>query len=126
MKIRILLLIFGLSLLLGFVIWFSLPKKIVAKGVEGSLGISSSYIPSVKFYYKDNILYWKINEENKPENFVKLQLDHLDPPTINQDPIESIAMIGITTLRIYTRDKYWDLQFAGNEIDWYMKDWKSL
>ena len=81
----------------------------------------------IAFWFKGNTLYWTTEEGKKPAiNFLQFQLDHKNPPTINQKDIKTIT---ITKDKVFvnTEDKYWILHYSDNlMIDWYVEDWRKL
>lgn len=87
---------------------------------------SFAFADNIKFSYKGNTLFWEYNGKS---NYLKLQLDHLNPPTINQDPIIRIQKQAKSggKLWIFTKSKCWILHYSGNpETDWYIEDWYPL
>lgn len=87
----------------------------------------------ITFYFKGDTLYWKFDGSVKPEYYLRLQLDHNYPPTINTKPIKKIVKLmpvnggHIDSLVIFTEDRYWILHYTNNPedmLDWYVEDWK--
>ena len=88
-----------------------------------------SFADNITFWLKGNTLYWLDTENRKPEpeNFLKFQLDHKDPPTINQEVITSIK---VTKKEVFViaGNKCWILNYNqdGRGLDWYVEDWFEL
>ena len=74
---------------------------------------------AVDFTFNKDTLYW-----NKNKGWLKLQLDHKNPPTINTEDISGIEDNGEDTLLIWVKNKLWILHYRGlPEKDWYVEDW---
>ena len=83
------------------------------------------YYP-IAWWYKGNALYWAIEGEHKPENYIKFQLDSKLEPTINQEPIRAID-VQSNSIHIMTDSYWWVLHCEGNpDDDWYVEDVRYL
>ena len=79
---------------------------------------------AITFWFKGNTLYWiDTNHRNDSKyNWVTLQLDHKDNPTINQEPISSIKVTDKEVF-IIAGGKCWILHYEGNpQTDWYIEN----
>ena len=83
-------------------------------------------IKPIAFWYKDNALYWAVNGEYKPFNYIEFQLDKNMPPTINHEPIKRIEVLDNKVI-VFTKEKYWILHCEGDSLlDWYVENYREL
>ena len=78
----------------------------------------------VAFWFRGNTLFWITDPMtvNSKASWSKLQFDHKDPPTINQEPIRSIKVTEKEVF-IIAGDKCWILHYEDlPEKDWYIED----
>lgn len=126
MKIFALVLVL-LCLLLGCFKWsFFVMGKTVARYCPPCVCIPGVAIKPIAFWYRDNALYWAVNGEYKPSNYIEFQLDKNMSPTINYDPIKKIEVLD-NKVFVFTKDKYWILHFSGDPTwDWYVENYRVL
>ena len=73
----------------------------------------------VAFWFEGNTLWWI--KEDCLRKFSQLQINHNNPPDINEKPISSIK-IHKDKVFIISDGKCWILHYEGNESDWYIED----
>lgn len=90
---------------------------------------SFAFADNISFWFEGDTLYWANTKTGKfePQNYLKFQLDHKNPPTINQETITSIK---VTKKEVFViaGNKCWILNYNqdGRGLDWYVEDWFEL
>ncbi len=104
-------------------------NKIILTLLLVLFSVSFAFADNISFWFEGNTLYWIDTETGKfkPENYLRFQLDHNNPPTINQEVITSIK---VTKKEVFViaGDKCWILNYNQDErgLDWYVESWFSL